>query len=102
MKAIMNLSNAPRIHQSSCKKRFIRNNNVITTPLADGCENVSDTLIEIADILLADEFVIEKIPKVVPNLPNYSGSTNPRFSYHDIPGETFAYLTNDLYNEIAT
>ena len=102
MKAIMNLSNALRIHQSSYKKRFIRNNNVITTPLADGYENVGDTQIEIADILLADEFVIEKIPEVVPNLPNYPESTNPRFSYHDIPGETFANLANDLYNEIVT
>ena len=34
-----------RIYQSSCKKRFIRNN-VITTPLADGYENVSDAQIE--------------------------------------------------------
>ena len=102
MKATMNLSNGPRIHQSSCKKRFIRNNNVITTPLADGYENVSDTQIEITDILLADEFVIEKIPEVVPNLPNYPESTNPRFSYHDIPVEKFANLTNDLYNEIVT
>ena len=79
MKAIMNLSNGLRIHQSSCKKRFIRNNNVITTPLADGYENVRDTQIEIADILVADEFVIEKIPEVVSNLPNYPESTNPFF-----------------------
>ena len=56
-----------RIHQSSCKKRFIRNNNVTTTSLTDGCENVSDALIETADILLVDEFFIEQIPEVVPN-----------------------------------
>ena len=91
-----------RIHQSSCKKRFIRNNNFITTSLTDGCENVSDAQIETADILLADEFFIEQIAEVVPNLPNYPESTNPRFSYHDIPGETFSNLINDLYNEIVT
>ena len=102
MKAIMNLSNALRIHQSSCKKRFIRNNNVITTPLADGYENVSDAQIETADILLADKFVIEQIPDVVPNLLNYLESAKPRFSYHDIPEETFANLINNLYNEIVT
>ena len=90
------------IHQSSCKKRFIRNNNVFTTPIADGYENVSDAQIEIADILLADEFVIDRIPEVVPNLPSYLESTKPRFSYHDIPGETFANLINDLCNEIVT
>ena len=90
-----------RIHQSSCKKRFTRNN-VITTSLTDGCENVSDAQIETADILLADEFFIEQIPEVVPNLPNYPESTNPPFSYHNIPGETFANLINDLYNEIVT
>ena len=90
-----------RIHQSSWKKRFIRSNNVITT-LADGYENVSDAQIETADILLADEFVIERIPEVVPNLRNYPESSNPRFSYHDIPGETFPNLINDLYNEIVT
>ena len=90
-----------RIHQSSCKKRFIRNN-VIMTPLADGYENVSNAQIETADILLADEFVIDQIPEVVPNLPNYPESTKSRFSYHDIPGETFANLINDLYNEIVT
>ena len=89
-----------RIHQSSCKKRFIRNNNVITTSLTDGCENVSDAQIETADILLADELFIEQIPEVVPNLPNYPESTNPPFSYHNIPGETFANLINDLYNEL--
>ena len=98
----MNLSNGLRIHQSSCKKRFIRNNNVITTPIADGYENVSDAQIETADILLADEFVIGRIPEVVPNLPSYPESTKPRFSYHDIPGETFANLINDLYDEIVT
>ena len=91
-----------RIHQSSCKKRFIRNNNVITTPLADGYENVSDAQIETADILLADKFVIEQIPDVVPNLLNYLESAKPRFSYHDIPEETFANLINNLYNEIVT
>ena len=88
------------IYPSSCKKRFITINNVITTSLTDGCENVSDTQIETADILLADEFFIEQIPEVVPNLPNYPESTNPLFSYNDIPGETFANLINDLYNEI--
>ena len=60
-----------RIHQSSCKKRFIRNNNVITASLTDGCENVSDAQIETANILVADEFYIEQIPEVVTNLPNY-------------------------------
>ena len=90
------------IHQSPCKKRFIRNNNVITTSLTDGCENISNAQIETADILLADEFFIEQIPEVVPNLPNYPESTNPRFSYHDVPGETFTNLINDLYNEIVT
>ena len=45
-----------RIHHSSCKKRFIRNNNVTTTSLTDGCENVSDAQIETTDILLVDEF----------------------------------------------
>ena len=89
------------IHQSLFKKRFIRNN-VITTSLTDGCEYVSDAQIETADILLADEFFIEKIPEVVPNLPNYPESSNPCFSYHEIPGETFANLINDLYNEIVT
>ena len=89
-----------RIHQWSCKKRFIRNNNVIATPLADDYENVSDAQIE-TDILPADEFVIDRIPEVVPNLSNYPESTKSRFSYHDIPGETFANLINDLYNEIA-
>ena len=89
-----------RIHQWSCKKRFIRNNNLIATPLADDYENVSDALIE-TDILPADEFVIDRIPEVVPNLSNYPESTKSRFSYHDIPGETFANLINDLYNEIA-
>ena len=52
--------------------------------------------------MLADEFVIDRIPEVVPNLPNYHESTKPRFSYHDSPGETFANLVNDLYNEIVT
>ena len=80
-----------RVDQSSCKKCFIRNN-VIRTPLADGYKNVSDAQIETADILLADEFVIKQIPEVVPNLPHYLESTNPRFSYHNIPGETFANL----------
>ena len=42
-----------RIHQSSCNKCFIRNNNAITTPLADGYENVSESEIEAVDILLA-------------------------------------------------
>ena len=42
-----------RIHQLSCNKRFIRNNNAITTPLADSYENVSDAQIETVDILLA-------------------------------------------------
>ena len=79
-----------RIDQSSCKKFFIRK--VIRTPLADGYKNVSDTQIETADILLADEFVIKQIPEVVPNLPHYLESTNPRFSYHNIPGETLADL----------
>ena len=60
-----------RIHQSSCKKRFIRNNNVTKTLLTDGCESVSDAQIETADILLANELFIEQIPEVVPNLPNY-------------------------------
>ena len=91
-----------RIHQSSCKKHFIRNNDIVTTPLADGYENVSNAQIETADILPADEFVIDQIPEVIPNLPNYPESTNPRFSYHDIPGETFANLINHLYNEIVT
>ena len=91
-----------RIYQSSYKKCFIRNNNVITTSLTDGCWNVSHAQIETADILLADEFFIEQIPEAVPNLPNYPESTNPRFSYHDIPGETFSNLINDLYNEIVT
>ena len=75
-----------RIHQSSCKKRFIRNNNVITTSLTHGCENVSEGQIETTDILLADEFFTEQIPEVVPNLPNYPERTNPR--YHDISGES--------------
>ena len=92
----------PRIHQSSYKKRFTGNSNVITTSLTDGCENVSDGQIETSHTLLADEFFIEQIPEVVPNLPNYPESTNPRFSYHDIPGETFSNLINDLYNEIVT
>ena len=91
-----------RIHQSPCKKRFIRNNNVITPPLADGYENVSDAQIETTDILLADEFVIERIPEVLPNSPNYPENTKSRFSYHDIPGETFANLINGLNNEIIT
>ena len=52
--------------------------------------------------MLADEFAIDRIPEVVPNLPNYHESTKPRFSYHDSPGETFANLINDLYNEIVT
>ena len=90
-----------RIHQSSCRKRFIRNN-LVTTPLADGQVNASDAQIETADILLADEFGIDRIPEVVPNLPNYPENTKSRFSYHDIPGETFANLINDLYNEIVT
>ena len=85
-----------RIHQSSCKKHFIRNNNVITTPLIDGCENVSDEQIESADILLTDEFFIEQIPVGVPNSPNYPESANLHFSYHDITGETFANSKNDL------
>ena len=51
--------------------------------------------------MLADEFAFDRIPEVVPNLPNYPESTKSRFSYHDIPGETFASLVNDLYNEIA-
>ena len=89
-----------RIHQSSCKKHFIRN--VITRPSADGYENVSNAQIKTASILLADEFVIDRIPEVVPNLPNYPESTKPRFSNHDIPGETFANLINDLYDEIVT
>ena len=89
-----------RIHHSSCKKRFIRNNNVTTTSLTDGCENVSDAQIETTDILLVDEFFIEQIPEVVPNLPKYPESINPPFSYHDIPGETFTNLINDLYKEI--
>ena len=72
------------IHQSSCKKCFIRNNDFITTSLTDGCEYVSDAQIETADIRLADEFFIERIPEVVPNLPNYPESTNPCFSYHEI------------------
>ena len=79
-----------RIDQSSCKKFFIRN--VIRTPLADGYKNVSDAQIETADILPADEFVIKQIPEVAPNLPHYLESTNPRFSYHNIPGGTFADL----------
>ena len=91
-----------RIYQSSCKKRFIRNNNVKTISLTDGYENVSDAQIETADKLLAGEFFIEQIPEVIPNLPNYPESTNPRFSYYEIPGETFANLINDLYNEIVT
>ena len=91
-----------RIHQSSYKKCFIRNNNVITTSLTDGCENVSDAQIETFDILLADEFFVEQIPEAVTNLPNYPESINPRFSYHDIPRETFANLMNDLYNQIVT
>ena len=89
-----------RIHQSSGKKHFIRN--VITRPSADGYENVSNAQIKTASILLADEFVIDRIPEVVPNLPSYLESTKPRFSYHDIPGETFANLINDLCNEIVT
>ena len=89
-----------RIYQLSCKKRFIRSNYVIMTPLADGYENVSDAQIETADTLLADEFVIDQIPEVVPNLPDYPESTKTRFSYHDMPRETFGNLINDLYNEI--
>ena len=95
------------IHQSSCKKRFIRNNIVITTSLTDGCESISDAQIETADILLVDMFFIEQIPEVVPNLPNYPESNNPRFSYHYIPGETFANLIcneiiMNLYDKIVT
>ena len=91
-----------RIYQSSCKKHFIRNNNGVTTPLADGYENFSDVEIETTDIPLAVEFAIEQIPEVVPNLPNYSESTNTCFSYYDISGETFTNLINDLFNEIVT
>ena len=72
------------------------------TPLADGYENVSDAQTETADTLLVDEFVIDQIPEVVPNLPDYPESTKTRFSYHDMPGETFGNLINDLYNEIVT
>ena len=91
-----------RSHQSQCKKPFIRNDNVITTSLTDSCENVSDPQIETPDILQTDEFFIEQIPEVVPNIPNYLESTNPRFSYPDIPGETFVNLINDLHDEIVT
>ena len=52
------------IHQSSCKKRFIRNNIVITTSLTDGCESISDAQIETADMLLADMFLSNKLPKL--------------------------------------
>ena len=91
-----------RSHQSPCKKPFIRNDNVITTSLTDSCENVSDPQIETPDTLQTDEFFIEQIPEVVPNIPNYLESTNPRFSYPDIPGETFVNLINDLHDEIVT
>ena len=47
-----------RIYQSSCRKRFIRNNNVKTISLTDGYENASDAQIETADKLLAGEFFI--------------------------------------------
>ena len=70
--------------------------------MADGYENVSDAQIETADILLVDEFVIEQIPDAVPNLLNHLESAKPRFSYHDIPEETFANLINNLFNEIVT
>ena len=70
--------------------------------MADGYENVSDAQIETADILLAEEFVIEQILDVVPNLLSYLENTKPPFSYHDIPEETFANLINNFYNEIVT
>ena len=89
------------IHQSLFKKRFIRNN-VITTSLTDGCEYVSDAQIETADILLADEFFIEKFPKLYQIYPTILKVATHCFSYHEIPGETFANLINDLYNEIVT
>ena len=50
-----------RIHQSSCKKHFIRNNNVITKSLTDSCEKVRNTQIETTDIMVHDEFFIEQI-----------------------------------------
>ena len=50
-----------RIHQSSCKKPFIWNNNVITKSLTDSCEKVSYTQIETTDVLVPDEFFIEQI-----------------------------------------
>ena len=71
VKAIMNRSEDCAFINHHVKKRFIRNNNVITASLTDGCENVSDAQIETANILLADEFYIEQIPEVVTNLPNY-------------------------------
>ena len=45
-----------RIHQSSCKKHFIRNNNVITKSLTDSCGNVRETQIETTDIMVPNEF----------------------------------------------
>ena len=58
-----------RIYQLSCKKRFIRSNYVIMTPLADGYENVSDAQIETADTLVADEFVINQIYLIILKAP---------------------------------
>ena len=77
-------------------------NNIITTSLTYGYENVSVTQIDNADVLITDEIFIEQIPKVVPNLPSYPDSSNPYFSYHDIPEERFPNLINDLFNEIVT
>lgn len=80
----------------------MRINNIITTSLTYGYENVSITQIDNADVLITDEIFIEQIPKVVPNLPSYPDSSNPYFSYHDIPEERFPNLINDLFNEIVT
>ena len=60
------------IHQSSCKKRFIRNDNVIATSLTDGCENISNAQIETANILLADEFFYRVNPRSCTKLTQLS------------------------------
>ena len=88
------------IHQSLFKKRFIRNN-VITTSLTDGCEYVSDAQIETADILLADEFFIEKFPKLYQIYPTIL-KVATLVSHTMRSQEKLANLINDLYNEIVT
>ena len=90
------------IHQASCKKRFVKINNSLTIPLTETLDNNNDVQIETAEILAAGEINIEKVNSIKSNLFEHDQPIPPNFLYHDMTGETFVNLINDLYEEIVT